>query len=286
VTQDGNTKGPLDAAANDAVQLSTPDGTVFDVDDPVPMTLFHSFTVLDATDDEPPVVVGAGMLDQDVAFVRFNEAVDPATAQVAGNYSLPGATVTAAVVDGSQPDRVRLSLGAALPIAALPYTVTVQNVQDLAGNVVGSPNSASFLWKEVVFLGHMSRYLEDNGDPPDGFTVEGGTWPLTWQLCDNAQMTDLGGGDYRWAGNFWAPAAGGSFEWKFVHNCATYESLPGNRVHTLQQDGSASDLVEVWWDDEDPSLFTVHDIDVLFYVDMTAAAPVCREALRLSLIHI
>ena len=72
--------------------------------------------------------------------------------------------------------------------------------------------------------------------------MEGSAWPLTWTLCDNAEMTDLGDGDYQWSGNFWAPAAGGSFEWKFVHNCTTYESLPQNRVHTIAANGSDTDV--------------------------------------------
>jgi hypothetical protein len=282
ITQDGPTKGPFDAAANDAVQLSTPESTTFDVTDPVPMTLFHSFTVLDATDNTPPTVLQAGMEGDAEVFVRYSEPVDPSTAEVAGNYSLPGATVTAAMVDESQPDLVHLELAADLPIAADAYTLSVAGVTDLAGNPIGEPSSSSFLWKQVTFLGHMSRYLENNSTPPDGFTVEGGTWPLTWTLCDNAQMDDLGGGDFQWSGRFWGPAEGGSFEWKFVHNCATYEPQPGNRVHTLAVTGSDTDLIDVWWGDEDPTQFTVHDIDVLFFVDMNAVGPQPGDVLGLA----
>ena len=48
-TRDSGTAGPLDAAANDAVQLSDPvDGTEFSVPDDVPMTAMHRFTILDA----------------------------------------------------------------------------------------------------------------------------------------------------------------------------------------------------------------------------------------------
>ncbi len=281
-TQDGATKGPFDAAANDAVQLSTPDGTTFDVNDPVPMTLFHSFTVLDATDNVAPTVMQAGMEADDMVAVRFSEAVDPATAEVTGNYSLPGATVTAASVDGSQPSLVHLNLSADLPISADLYTVTVQNVTDLAGNPIGDPDHAAFVWKQVTFIGHMSRYLESNSTPPDGFTVEGGTWPLTWALCDNAAMTDLGGGDFEWSANFSAPEGGQDVDWKFVHNCATYESLPGNRVHRVELNGSDSDLIDVWWDDDDPSLFTLSAVDVLFYVDLSAAAPAPTDTVAIA----
>jgi hypothetical protein len=286
VTQDGGTKGPLDAGANDAVQLSTPDGTTFDVDDPVPMTAMFPFTILDATDETPPSVIEAGMVDDVTAYVRFDEAVGTGADEPV-NYSLPGATVTAAVLDGAQPDRVELALAAALPVAADLYTMTVSGVSDLAGNLIGANDSQDFLWKEVVFRGRMSRYLAGNGNPPDSFTVEGGSWPLTWALCDGAEMVDVGDQVYEWSGHFSAPGDGeGSaslaFEWKFVHNCETYESLPQNRMHTVTLDGSASDLIDVWWDDEDPSQFTTGPVDVIFKVDMSDLAPVPTDTVAIA----
>jgi hypothetical protein len=73
-----------------------------------------------------------------------------------------------------------------------------------------------------------------------------------------------------------------SFEWKFVHNCTTYESLPNNRVHTVALDGSDSDVIDVWWDDEDPTLFTTGPVDVFFFIDMTAAAPAPTDTVGLA----
>lgn len=46
-TQEGATKGPLDAACSDAVQLSTPGGTTWDVSAPVEMDCMFSYTVQD-----------------------------------------------------------------------------------------------------------------------------------------------------------------------------------------------------------------------------------------------
>ncbi|MEZ4386882.1 MAG: choice-of-anchor X domain-containing protein [Candidatus Krumholzibacteriia bacterium] len=287
VTQDGSTKGPLDAAANDAVQLSTPDGTTYDVTVPVPMTVFHSFTILDASDTVAPAVLQVGMEAQDAAYVRFSEAVDPATANVAGHYSLPGATILTASVDGSQPDLVHLVLAADLPVAADLYTITVSSVADLAGNPIADQDTGDFLWKAVHFTGRMSRYLAGNSTPPDGFTVEGGVWPLTWTLCDNAEMADEGDGVFTWSGNFSAPgdgagSAGLTFEWKFVHNCTTYEPLPQNRTHTVTLDGSDTDAIDVWWADEDPSQFTTHAVDVIFTVDMSAVAPAATDTVAIA----
>jgi hypothetical protein len=41
VTQDGGTKGPLDLSYNDDLQLSTPDGTTWDIDTPVLISCYH-----------------------------------------------------------------------------------------------------------------------------------------------------------------------------------------------------------------------------------------------------
>ncbi len=286
VTQDGATKGPLDAAANDAVQLSTPDGTTFDVDEPVPMTEMFPFTILDATDEIPPSVVEAGMRGDQLAYVRFDEAIG-AGADDAANYTLAGATIASAMIADGEPDVVELTLVAALPIAADLYTLAVSGVSDLAGNEIDAGASADFLWKEVLFRGRMSVYLEDNSSPPDGFTVEGGTWPLTWELCDGAEMADQGDGVYEWAGRFSAPGDGEggaslTFEWKFVHDCETYEPMPGNRTHTVTVDGESSDLIDVWWNDEDPSQFTTGPIDVIFTVDMSDVQPAATDTVAIA----
>jgi hypothetical protein len=41
VTQEGGTKGPLDLSYNDGLQLSTPDGTTWDIDTPVLISCYH-----------------------------------------------------------------------------------------------------------------------------------------------------------------------------------------------------------------------------------------------------
>lgn len=287
VTQDGGDKGPLDAGANDAVQLSTPEGTNFSVSTPVPMTLYHAYTILDATDNEPPVLLEVGMTASDVLSVRFSEAVDAATAELVGNYDLTDAGIAAAALDASQSDLVHLTLATDLHVASDLFTLDVSGVTDLAGNAIDAGASADFLWKTVTFIGRMSRYLADASTPPDGFTVEGGTWPITWALCDGADMVDMGEGVYEWSGNFSAPGDGEggaslSFEWKFVHNCATYESLAGNRVHTVTMDGNDTDVIDVWWDDEDPSQFTTGPVDVVFFVDMSAVAPALDDTVAIA----
>ena len=42
MTQAGSTKGPLDLSYNDDLQLSTPSGTIWDIDEPVIIACYHS----------------------------------------------------------------------------------------------------------------------------------------------------------------------------------------------------------------------------------------------------
>jgi len=57
LTQEGDTKGPLDAASNDGSQLSLPGVTVWDVPSHIPMITYLPYTVLAAADPDPPTVV-------------------------------------------------------------------------------------------------------------------------------------------------------------------------------------------------------------------------------------
>jgi hypothetical protein len=119
--------------------------------------------------------------------------------------------------------------------------------------------------------------------PPCRFHVEGAKLPLTFgPLCDSGEMTDTGTGDIwefsttmLYTGDCGAGTASETFEWKFNFNCDVYEPMAGNRSHTLDLANGAEDIIEVWWNDEDPTQFTVHDIDVLFFVNMnnTVIAP-------------
>jgi hypothetical protein len=45
VTQDSPTKGPLDLSYNDALQLSTPDNTIWDIDTPVVISCYHCIVI-------------------------------------------------------------------------------------------------------------------------------------------------------------------------------------------------------------------------------------------------
>ena len=234
ITQDGSTKGPLDAAAGDGVQLSTPSTTIWDTTVPIPMTDMFPYTVQAAADPNPPVVNGVQPTSYPVdSFfdVFFNEPVDQTTAENAANYAFTGATVLTAVRDAGDPSVVHLTLDAPQSESASLYKVTVTGVQDLAGNTIvadGVGNVSCFMLKKVVFRGLFGPFLAGQGAGPHQFSVEGSPAPLTWSLCDNAMMTDTGVDDiWEYSDIFLVPGdcaagtASANYEWKFVYNCAT-----------------------------------------------------------------
>jgi hypothetical protein len=286
MTQDGTSKPPLDAVASDAVQTSTTTGTTFDVTTAVQMTSYLTYGVQSTVDTSPPLVTGASHPLTAQIDVTFNEPVDAATAGVASHFSVSGgtspATVTAAARDGVAPNVVHLTLSSDLVASADAYRVTVNGVKDLHNNTIvanGVGNVGCFAVKQISFEGKFGPYLAQHSSPPDGFTVEGSKAPLTFALCDGASMTDMG------VNNTWTFTTKFSFavscadnsgslvvEWKFAHNCSTFESI-GNRSFTLALASPSVQTISVYWDDLDPTAFTTHAVDVVIRVDMNRQNP-------------
>ncbi len=112
--------------------------------------LFDDITVgpiiLDVT---PPSLVSATATSSTTVDLLFNEPIDAATSQAAGNYTIntgPG-IVTTATRDAVNFKLVHLTVANAL-VSGNTYTVTVNNVQDLAGNAL-STSGISFSY--IVF---------------------------------------------------------------------------------------------------------------------------------------
>jgi hypothetical protein len=296
VTQDGSTKGPLDAAAGDGDQLSIPGFTLWDTSVAIPMTAMHEFTVLAAADADAPLVsqieAPAYPLGAQLAVV-FNEPVSQATAEVPGNYSCSVGSVLSAVRDAGDPSVVHLTLGTSLAASAALQTVTVTGVEDLAGNAIaadGSGNVGAFMLKEVVFRGLFGPYIASVGAGPHQFSVEGDTAPLTFGGdCDTGNMADTGTDDiWEYTNLFLVPGdaalgtATADIQWKFMHDCTTWEPLGSNRIHTMDLANGATDVVEAYWNDLDPTAFTAHDIDVEFFVDMNNSAYLPGDVVALN----
>lgn len=89
-------------------------------------------------------VVSVGSVDGCSIGVQFNQVVDAASAANPANYLINGSPAGSARVYTStvdpNPTRVIITPSATL---SGPYTVTIQNVNDLSGNPIGAANSAA-----------------------------------------------------------------------------------------------------------------------------------------------
>ena len=97
-------------------------------------------------DTVPAEVVSVAAKSTNKLLVKFNEGLDATSGAVAGNYALSdGVSVSGGVVSGSS---VVLDTSDMTPDAT--YTLTVQNVQDLYGNAIGS-SSVTFKVRIVTY---------------------------------------------------------------------------------------------------------------------------------------
>lgn len=132
-----NIPGATNSTYTTPILSPSDDGTKFDVQVTLPDSSFvysttNTLTVLTV----PPYVTLAGIpiWNTNQIIVTFDEAVDPATATVAGNYSLNnGASVLSAAMSDTS-NKVVLTTSP-LTFNANPgfYSLTVQNVKDLFG---------------------------------------------------------------------------------------------------------------------------------------------------------
>ncbi len=89
-------------------------------------------------DTTPPEVTSASILTATSVSVTFSEALEQNSAQNTGNYSITnGITVSGAVLSS---DGKKVTLTTSAHTSGQSYVVTVNNVKDLAGNVV-NPNA-------------------------------------------------------------------------------------------------------------------------------------------------
>lgn len=103
-------------------------------------------------DTTPPTVFGAtGSPTFDHVTVSFAEPVDPATATNVANYSIsPSLAITSATLANN----TNVVFATAKQPSATAYTLTVNNVKDLSGNVIAANtkvNFSSFTWVNGFF---------------------------------------------------------------------------------------------------------------------------------------
>jgi hypothetical protein len=94
--------------------------------------------------------------------LTFNEAIDQTTAELAANYSIVGGGNPLAVTSASKTSSTQVELTTAEQTLYQVYTVTVSNVEDLAGNPIAPPYNT----KNFVGLGKTFPVITI--DPEDG----------------------------------------------------------------------------------------------------------------------
>ncbi len=95
-------------------------------------------------DVTPPTLVSAAFTEADTVTVVFSEAVDPVTAQVAGNYAVAetGSGTPVTVLSATQQtDPAVVVLIVASSLTGTPHTLTVDLVEDVAGNPIAPGSS-------------------------------------------------------------------------------------------------------------------------------------------------
>ncbi len=112
-------------------------------------------------DTTPPTIVSSTALSATQLDVLFNEPVDLTTSQIPGNYSVNNSigNPLTAVRDVSNPSLVHLTFANSF-VSATNYTVTVNGVQDVAGNALVNGTS-NFVWLPVVGAGYRDVIINE-----------------------------------------------------------------------------------------------------------------------------
>lgn len=304
MTQDGATKGPLDAAFSDGIQMSTPSATTFDTPTVIEMQGYHTYLIQNAVDNTPPTVASATGLGFAVLAnkqfalttnkidVVFSEPVEATTSQNIANYALTNAgavTVSGAVRDPSAQNVVHLTLSGNIAAQANPILVTATGVKDPSNNQIvanGTTNQAGFYLQNVTFRNNTAvGFCQTIFTVADSFWVEGNASPLTFGGRDNARMIDPDTDRiYTVTVPFSLPrnpnTDSGSLDLQFKFYRSNAPIPPGtgpndyeggdNRLFTLSSADGATRILDGFWNNDDPLDFTTQPMDVVFNLNATA----------------
>lgn len=98
-------------------------------------------------------VVGATAYNSVTVLVEFNRELDETTATDATNYAIAAATTTLGVTSAAlEDDNKTVKLTTDAQSALLTYTVTVENVEDTQGVVIGDLNTATFAGNQAPYV--------------------------------------------------------------------------------------------------------------------------------------
>lgn len=175
-------------------QYTISNATKFYLDD-----LYVGPIVIDTT---PPELLSATVISPTEVDLLFNENLKTSTTNVSTNYSISGGIGTPATanLDIGNPKLVHLTLSTPLT-ANINYTVTCFNIQDLAGNTIGTSNTATFMYVVPELYDVVFTEIMADPDPPVGlpnaeyleiFNRSTKTLNLMgWKLSDNTSTATL-----------------------------------------------------------------------------------------------
>ena len=173
---------------------------------------------------------GATIISVDAAngatslIVSFDEPLDQATAQTAGNYTLSGGTVTGAVLSA---DGKKVTLTTGAMTAGTAYTLTLHNVLDKAATPNASIATASFTYQGLAHGLVYETYNASCGY--DDVPAMTGT-PAKTGVVRNFDLSNLGSScAARFKGYLKVPAAG-RYEFKFTLYYAGNAYIDGAKV--------------------------------------------------------
>lgn len=117
------------------------------------MFKFDDFKIETYVDNTAPIISAVQSLNDNSFEVSFNEPVDPTSAVALANYTINGLGSPTAV-EATATNKVKLSYANA--VVSGSYTLTVNNVADVKGNIMTTA-------KTYVFI-HVKAYIAQKGD--------------------------------------------------------------------------------------------------------------------------
>jgi hypothetical protein len=112
---------------------------------------FDNFSITELTPDvTPPTLVSAKVLDEFTIEAIFSERLESSSALMANNYSIVNLGNPTSITATSLPTVYKLTYPLALPSG--DYKLTVNNVKDLKGNLIGANTTASFFYLKPYIL--------------------------------------------------------------------------------------------------------------------------------------
>ena len=165
------------------------------------------FTMLKGPDTSPPALLSADALNDTSVSAVFSETLDTASAELTGNYSIDqGVNITAASLSV---DNRTVILTTSQLQENVNYTLSVSNVEDVAGNVIAPNSQASFVLLPTpsVHVEDIAMQLGNNGpnwlratavvlvQDANGQAVSNATVSATWSGLTTESASGLTAGD-------------------------------------------------------------------------------------------